>query len=139
MTVPSLRRILLVDDDVAWRDDVRQLLAEEVPEALIVAVGSAEEALARVHGDDWEVVLLDIRLPGQSGLDVLPRLRAAKPSAPVVVMSGLPEQPYAAAAHAAGASAYLMKERAPELLTRTVRRLLAERTTTTAEPRGAAE
>ncbi|MDQ3031867.1 MAG: response regulator transcription factor [Myxococcota bacterium] len=137
MTVPALR-ILLVDDDVAWRDDVRQLLADEMPEALVVEAGSAEEALARAQGDDWELVLLDIRLPGLSGLEALPRLRAAKPSALVIVLSGLPEQPYAAAAATAGASAYLLKERAPELLPHTVRRLLAGRTTS-AEPWGATE
>jgi two-component system invasion response regulator UvrY len=118
-------RILLVDDDAGMRRHVRRLLAEDLPGAEIVEVESADDALARVRREAWDVVILDIRLPGRSGLEVLPDLRAARPLLPIIVMSGLPEAPYAGVAARAGASAYLVKEQAPEQLVETIRGLLS--------------
>jgi len=124
---PSAIRVLVVDDNRAIRSSVRQLLADEIPTALIEEAASAEEALTRLRGEACDVVVLDIRLPGRSGLDLLPDIRAARPSLPVVVLSGLSKAVYGAAACKAGAAAFVSKERAPEELALTIRQVLGER------------
>jgi DNA-binding NarL/FixJ family response regulator len=116
---------LLVDDDTAVRRGIRGLLADELATAIVEEVASAEDALERVRSERWDLVLLDIRLSGRSGLDALPDIKAACPGLCVVVLSGLPERPYAAAALRIGAAAFVCKERAPEDLTMTIVRLLA--------------
>ena len=118
-------RVLVVDDDRALRGRLRQLLVEELPIAAVGEASSAEEALLRVKLDAWDVVVLDIHLPGRSGLDVLPTLKSVRPSCHVVVVTGLPEDPYARAALRSGAAAFLLKERAPEALAQTISRLCA--------------
>lgn len=126
MAVGSLR-ILLVDDDPGIRRRVRRLLADELPGALCVEAATAEEGLALAQSHRWDAIVLDVRLPGRSGLEILAELRACHPELAIVVMSGLPEAPYTAAAISAGASAYLPKERAPENLVETILSLVRSR------------
>jgi two-component system invasion response regulator UvrY len=121
-------RILLVDDDPGIRTRVGQLLADELPGAVCVPAANAEEGLALAKSAGWDAIVLDIRLPGRSGLEILGELRTGYPELAIVVMSGLPEVPYAAAAILAGASAYLSKERAPENLPEMIRSLARSRT-----------
>jgi DNA-binding NarL/FixJ family response regulator len=118
--------VLIVDDDRGIRNRVRQLLADDIPTALVNEAASGEEALTYIGAHACDLVVLDIRLPGRSGLDVLPEIRAARPSLPVVVMSGLSKDVYATAARKAGAAAFVPKERAPEDLASTIRRVLGE-------------
>lgn len=109
-------KILLVDDHAIMRTGLRRILADEFPEAEIGEAGDADQAL-RMIGRGWDVVLLDISLPGRSGLDILPQLRLDCPSAKVVVLSSFGDQQFAVRALRDGASAFLTKERAaPELL-----------------------
>ena len=79
-------RVLVVDDEANLRRMVRSLLSAEG--WLVEEAGSAEEALIRVGQTQPDVVLLDLVLPGASGLDLLPRLRKASPDTPVIMMSG---------------------------------------------------
>lgn len=115
---------LLVDDDEGIRGRVRQLLCDELGDCVVAEASSGEEALSLVVTRTWDAVILDIRLPGKSGLEILPDLRVVAPGVPIVAMSGLPAVPYATAASRAGAAAYVLKERAPEELVTTLRRLL---------------
>jgi len=124
--LPSVIRVLVVDDDRGIRSRVRQLLADEIPTAVIGEAASGEEALIHIAAEACDVVVLDIRLPGRSGLDVLPEIRSARPSLPVVVMSGLPKEAYGSVALKAGAAAFVPKDRAPEDLAPTIRRVLGE-------------
>lgn len=124
--LPSVIRVLVVDDDRGIRSRVRQLLADEIPTAVIGEAASAEEALIHIAAEACDVVVLDIRLPGRSGLEVLPEIRSARPSLPVVVMSALPKDSYGLAACKAGAAAFVPKDRAPEDLALTIRRVLGE-------------
>jgi two-component system, NarL family, invasion response regulator UvrY len=125
--LPSAIRVLVVDDDRGIRSRVRRLLADEIPTALIAEAASGEEALTHICAEACDVVVLDIRLPGRSGLDVLPDIRSARPSLPVVVLSGMPKDVYGSAAYKAGAAAFVAKERAPDDLALTIRQVLGER------------
>jgi DNA-binding NarL/FixJ family response regulator len=121
---PSSPRILLVEDDAAFRRRVKELLAEQLPHSTIGEAATGEEALERQAHSAWDAMILDLRLPRRSGLDVLSELRARGSDLAVVVVSMLPENPYAAAVTRAGASAYLTKSRATSELVPTLRRLL---------------
>ncbi|MBA2321391.1 MAG: response regulator transcription factor [Deltaproteobacteria bacterium] len=117
-------RILLVDDNPRIRYRIRELLAQEYPDAEIVEAGSAEEASSLMAAGPFALVLLDVQLPGRSGIAALPDLRATQPSAPIVMVSGVPRDQYAPAALRAGARAFVAKERVHEDLAGVLRTLL---------------
>jgi CheY-like chemotaxis protein len=108
------RNVLVVDDEVDVRSRTR-LLLEDLG-CHVSSAGSAEEALVLLNDGVWELVILDIRLPGISGLEALRQIRARNARLPVVICSGLPEDPYAAAAIRMGATRFVNKERAAEQL-----------------------
>jgi two-component system, NarL family, invasion response regulator UvrY len=116
-------RILLVDDHAIVRQGFRRLLAGEFTADFGDAT-HAHEALTRAIGERWDLVILDISLPGRSGLDVLKELHAAKPTLPVLVMTMHAADQYAIRAFRAGAAGYITKDCAPEELTNAVRKLL---------------
>jgi two-component system, NarL family, invasion response regulator UvrY len=124
--LPSVVHVLVVDDDRATRIRVRELLVDEFPTALVGEAASGEEALTHIAAEACDIVVLDIRLGGRSGLDVLPDIRSARPLLPVVVMSGLPKEAYGPAACKAGAAAFVPKDRALEDLAPTICRVLGE-------------
>lgn len=105
--------ILVVDDHAVVRQGVRQIL-EDVPELQITAeAGSGSEALAILRGSAVDVVLLDISLREQNGLEVLKQILHLDASIKVLILSMHPEKQYAIRALKAGASGYLMKDSAP--------------------------
>jgi DNA-binding NarL/FixJ family response regulator len=106
-------RVLVVDDHAVVRRGVVQIVAE-APDMLCTGeAGTGREALQLVRENDYDVVVLDIRLPDGSGLDILKQLRALKPGLPVLMLSVYPEQQYATRALKAGAAGYLTKESVP--------------------------
>lgn len=112
-------RILIIDDEANLRRMIRAVLEEEgyrVHEA-----GSAEDGLRAARDDPPEVVLLDVVLPGRSGLEALPRFREALPGVPIVMMSGEATLSDAARATREGAFHFLEKPLAPESLLATLR------------------
>ena len=119
-------RFLLADDHPVIRAGVRGLLRDRFPGAVFVEAATAREALAAarepavIHG-----ILLDINLPGRSGLEILGELREAQPRAPVLVLSMHSEEQFATRALRAGAAGYLTKDQAPEELARAVEKVLA--------------
>jgi DNA-binding NarL/FixJ family response regulator len=108
---PALR-ILLVDDHAIVRDGLKQILASKFPQATFGKGCNALEALDRVGKESWDVLLLDISMPGQSGLDVLHQIKALQPELKVLVLTMHPEDQYAMRVLKAGASGYLTKETA---------------------------
>ncbi|HJU82941.1 MAG TPA: response regulator transcription factor [Holophagaceae bacterium] len=120
-------RMLLVDDHTILRSGLRKILEDEFPGAVVGEAGHAEEALDRLRREAWDLLVLDISLPGRSGLDLLPEIKAMLPRLPVLVLSMYGEQQFAVRALKAGASAYLTKERAAEELIRAIRTVLAGR------------
>jgi len=85
--------------------------------------GTSQEVLNEVWGNDYDVVLLDISMPGRDGLDILKELKSVKPGIHVLVLSVHPEEQYAVRMLAAGASGYLTKESAPDKLITALRRV----------------
>jgi DNA-binding NarL/FixJ family response regulator len=120
---PALR-IMLVDDHPIVRRGLRDILVEAFDQAVIHEVGSAHEAMALARTQSWSVVILDLSLPDASGLDVLKKIRDARPRLPVLILSMHAVDQFARRAIAAGASGYLTKEAADAELVTAVMRLL---------------
>jgi len=85
---------------------------------------NGQQVLDQVQGHEWDLLILDITMPGRGGLDVLKNLRALRPKLPVLVLSMHPEDQYGKRVLKAGASGYMNKESAPEELIEAVRKLL---------------
>ena len=118
-------KFLIVDDHVVVRSGLRQMLADGFPGAGFGEAGSAAEALQCVLKGKWDLVLLDVSLPGRSGLDALADLRQVSPRLPVIMLSMHPESEFAVRALKAGAAGYLTKQSAAEELLDAVRKALA--------------
>ena len=86
---------------------------------------SGAEALALVREQDWDIVVLDISMPGRNGLEALKELRQVRPRTPVLILTTHPEEQYAIRVFRAGAAGYMTKESAPEHLVEAVRRVTA--------------
>jgi two-component system invasion response regulator UvrY len=103
-------RFLIVDDHVVVRRGVIQILAEHFKQAEFGEASSAHEALEQIWKGEWNLVILDISLPGRSGLDALKELKQARPGIPVLILSMHTEDEFALRAIKGGASGYLTKE-----------------------------
>jgi two-component system, NarL family, invasion response regulator UvrY len=118
-------RILIVDDHAILRRGLREILEREFRDVSIGGAGTAEQALTQLDAENWDLVILDITMPGRSGVDVLRNLKALRPKLPVLVLSMHPEDQYGKRVLKAGASGYMNKESAPEELIKAVRKLLS--------------
>jgi two-component system invasion response regulator UvrY len=117
-------RVLIADDHPIYRKGLLQILMD-VPDMFAVdEVGSGEEALAKVWDKEYDLVLLDISMPGRGGLDALKILKSHLPKLPVLVLSMHPEEQYAVRALRAGASGYLNKECAWNELVNAINKVL---------------
>ncbi|HEX8237254.1 MAG TPA: response regulator transcription factor [Abditibacteriaceae bacterium] len=117
-------KILIVDDHAVVRQGLKHILAQEWAGALFAEAQNVAQLLPLFRKEEWDVVLLDINMPGRSGFDVLRDLRQEKPHIPVLVLSGHPEDQYAVRVLKAGASGYLPKETAPDELIKAIRKVL---------------
>jgi DNA-binding NarL/FixJ family response regulator len=118
-------RVLIADDHKIVRDGLKRILAGTTDVQVSAEAASGEEALAAVKAHDFDVVMLDMSMPGLSGLDLIKRLRIEKPKLRILVLSMHGEQQYAARALKAGASGYLNKDSAAELLLTAIRKIAA--------------
>lgn len=119
-----LTRILVADDHAIFRRGLRETLRGEFPKASFGEARTAEEALENVREKDWDIVVLDISMPGRSGLEILREVKTLRPEMPILILSMYPEEQFARRALRAGASGYLTKESVPEELTEAVRKVL---------------
>jgi len=117
-------RLLLVDDHPVVRRGLRDILAGAFGGAVIREAGTGREAIALVHNDRWHVMILDLSLPDESGLDVLNQVRHAQPHPAVLILSMHTPDQFGRRAVAAGASGYLTKQAADAELVTAVSRLL---------------
>ena len=100
---------------------MKQIVAE-TPDVVVAGEASdGGEALRKVRDNDYDVVVLDITMPGRSGLDVLKDLKTQRPELPVIVLSMHPEEQYAVRVLRAGAAGYVTKVRAPDELVTAIR------------------
>jgi DNA-binding NarL/FixJ family response regulator len=116
--------ILIVDDHAVVRAGLKQILADAFAGAEIDEAGNADEALGKVLKKEYSLVILDISMPGRSGLEVLRDLKYQKPNMPVLVLSVHPEDQMGIRLLKAGASGYLNKDSAPEELVKAVTKVL---------------
>lgn len=117
--------VLIADDHGVVRRGLSGLLREAYPDADLGEATDGREATALLLKKKWDLVILDINMPGRSGLEVLTEVRRLCPATPVLVLSGYAEQEFAVRAFQLGAAGYLNKQTAFEELLVAVRRLLA--------------
>jgi DNA-binding NarL/FixJ family response regulator len=119
-----MRRVLIVDDHPVVRDGIRDLLQKAFPSIEATVSAGGPGLLEEVCGSSWALVVLDINLPGQNGLDIIRRAKVRCPNVPIIVFSLYSERQYAARALRAGAVAYISKERPPADLLKTMTAIL---------------
>jgi len=118
-------RILIADDHAVVRQGLKQILATVFKRASFGEAIDSQQALERVSKEHWDIVILDLTMPGRSGLDVLLEIKRAHPTLPVLILSMHPEDQFALRLLKAGAAGYMTKESAPEELVGAVRKAVA--------------
>ena len=116
-------KILIADDHAIVRQGLKQIFEENPDMVVADEASNGQEVLNKVWKNDYDVVLLDISMPGRSGLDILKQLKSQKPGITVLILTMHPEEQYAVRALRAGASGYLTKESLPDELITAVRKV----------------
>ncbi|NLT22351.1 MAG: response regulator transcription factor [Syntrophorhabdus sp.] len=116
-------RILVADDHSVVREGIKQILAGLDDMTVEDEAESGQEVLLKMTAKDFDLVLLDISMPGKSGLEVLEEIKVMKPRVPVLILSMHPEEQYAVRMLRAGASGYLTKASAPQELISAIRKV----------------
>lgn len=117
--------ILITDDHAVVRRGLREILADSLEGASFSEAGNADDALRAMARQAVHVLVLDINMPGRSGLDLLKDVKGMYPKVPVIVLSVQSEDQYAVRCLRAGASAYINKDSAPEELAKAARKVLS--------------
>lgn len=117
-------RILVADDHALIRESVKQVIGAANDMAVVEEAVDGQEVLRMIRDGDYDLVILDISMPGRNGLDVLAELKSKKPRLPVLVLSMYPEEQYALRAYKSGAYGYLTKGCSLQELTEAVRKIL---------------
>jgi two-component system, NarL family, invasion response regulator UvrY len=118
-------RVLIADDHAILRRGLIDIMMRELEDPVCGEAENAQQVLAQVRSHDWDLVILDLSMPGRSGIDVLADLKLARPKLPVLVLSMHPESQYGKRVLKAGASGYMNKNSAPEELIKAIRKVLA--------------
>ena len=121
---PNKFNILIVDDHAVVREGLKFILAEADDLNVIAEAGNAPDAMALLRKRPCDLVLLDLSLPGKTGVELLKMIRDELPKVRVLVLSTYPEDQYAVRVLKQGASGYLTKESAPELLVQVIRKVV---------------
>jgi DNA-binding NarL/FixJ family response regulator len=114
-------RIAIVDDHALVRAGLRQFLSEHVDLRIVAECANAREALDVVRQEAADVMLLDLSMPGQSGVDALQAIKARAPDLPVLILSSFPEAHYATTLLRQGAAGYLAKDCDPDEIVKAIR------------------
>jgi two-component system invasion response regulator UvrY len=118
-------RILIADDHAVLRQGLKLILAQAVKQAEFGEAADSRQAIELALKHPWDLVILDLSMPGRSGLEALKELKAQRPHLPVLVLSMHPEQQYAVRAFRDGAAGYLTKANASAELVKAVEHILA--------------
>jgi two-component system, NarL family, invasion response regulator UvrY len=116
-------KILIADDHAIVREGLKQIVAETADIVVADEATSGHEVLEKVWDNEYDVVILDISMPGRGGVDIIKQLKGQKPHLPILVLSMHPEEQYAVRVLKAGAAGYLTKESAPDDLITAIRRV----------------
>jgi len=110
----AMLKIIIVDDHAIVRAGIRQLLQEGTVAVELGEATNGIEAMNMIRDNDWHLVLLDIKLPDRSGVEILKQIKSEKPKLPVLMLSSYPESQYAVRLIHGGAAGYLSKDAADE-------------------------
>ena len=116
-------KILIADDHAIVREGLKRIVAETADMAVADEAISGHEVLEKVRNNEYDVVILDISMPGRGGVDILKQLKGQKPHLPILILSMHPEEQYAVRVLKAGAAGYLTKESAPDELITAIKRV----------------
>lgn len=117
--------ILIVDDHTLVRQGLKQLLVDELPRAEVTEASNASDAITLVGRKKWDIMVLDINMPGRSGFEVLQEVRQLQPKMPALVLTAYPEDQLAVRALEAGAAGFVTKQSANDELILALRKVLA--------------
>jgi two-component system invasion response regulator UvrY len=117
-------RVLIADDHPIFRAGLKEILVKDPEIEFIGEADDGHKALALARKGRWDVVVLDITMPGKDGLEVLQELRRERPKLPILILSAHPEDQMALRFLKAGAAGYLTKDKAPEVLLTAIRKVL---------------
>lgn len=116
-------KIFIADDHAIVRKGLKQIISETPDMIVSEETDNGLEALDKISENNYDVILLDISMPGKNGLEILRLVRRKKPKLPVLMLSVHPEEQYAVRSLRAGASGYLTKESAPDELIAAIRKI----------------
>ena len=116
-------RILIADDHPIVREGYKKILTSQPDMDVTGEAGNGQEVLDLIQKKDFDLILLDISMPGRSGLEILKELKGRKPHLPVMILSIYPEEQYAVRAFRDGASGYLTKASTPKELIAAIRKV----------------
>jgi DNA-binding NarL/FixJ family response regulator len=117
-------RILVADDHAIVRRGLRQIVADESDMEVVGEAQTAQKILDLARQEEWDVILLNISMPGRGGFEALKALKQTHSKRPVLVLSMYPEDQFAVRAFRAGAAGYMTKESAPEELVQAIRKVV---------------
>jgi two-component system invasion response regulator UvrY len=117
------RDVLVADDHAIIRDGLRKILADTGDLQVAGEAADAQGVVEQVRSRDWDLVVLDMSMPGRSGLELIKQLKSERPRLPILVFSMHPEEQYAVRAIRAGASGYLSKETDSDMLLPAMRKV----------------
>jgi two-component system, NarL family, invasion response regulator UvrY len=117
--------VLVADDHAIIRDGLKKILADSGDMVVAGEAANGQTALEKVRERDWGLVVLDMSMPGRSGLELIKLMKAERPRLPILVFSMHPEEQYAVRAIRAGAGGYLSKEGDCDLLLPAMRKIAA--------------
>jgi DNA-binding NarL/FixJ family response regulator len=118
-------RVLVADDHPMVRRGLRESLREAFPGATVTEAGNGDDAVAALTSGDFDVVFMDIEMPGKSGLDALREVHRLKPALPILIMSVHDEIEYGLRALRSGAAGYVSKRASGDVLAKAVRQVLS--------------
>jgi DNA-binding NarL/FixJ family response regulator len=118
-------KILLTDDHALIRRGLKHVVLEAFGNADIGEAQNAQDALDQIRKKDWDVVLMDITMPGRSGIDILRDIKLARPALPVLILSMHGEEQFGRRVLKAGAAGFIAKQSAPDELVKAIRKVLA--------------
>lgn len=116
-------KILIVDDHAILREGVKHILSEFPDIEVAGEARNGSDALAKLHAEDWDVMVLDMSMPGKSGIELIKQIKNEKPKLPVLILSMHKEDLYAVRTLKAGASGYLCKDNAETQLAQAIRKV----------------
>lgn len=121
----TIMKVLIADDHAIVRRGLKLILSEEFSRIIFGEARNGQEVLDHVWKQDWDIVVLDITMPGRSGLEVLRELKQLRPKLPVLILSMHSEDQFGMRVLKAGAAGYMTKENVPEELVKAIKKVLA--------------